>query len=62
MREKQREVFLEQLQQFPDVDSSEGPEVWENFRGKDEHVRELVSKLDSLGKLIDGVNKRVANT
>lgn len=56
IRQQQQQVFLEQFQQFPDVDDSAQAEdystIWEAFQRKDDDVTSLTRKMQELNKLI----------
>ena len=60
LREGQQHIFLEQFNQFPNVESHTADDyskIWSAFKNKDEEAQHIIMKLNGLCDNIDTLNK-----
>lgn len=64
LREGQQHIFLEQFNQFPNVEShtpEDYSKIWHAFREKDDEAQTIIAKLNGLCDHIDTLNKHANN-
>jgi hypothetical protein len=64
LREGQQHIFLEQFNQFPNVESHTADDyskIWHAFKNKDEEAQHIIAKLNGLCDHIDTLNKHANN-
>ena len=65
LREGQQHIFLEQFNQFPNVESHSADDyskIWHSFKNKDEEAEQIIGKLNGICENIDVLNRHANHT